>query len=129
MREMLRTELASLLPAWLICLLLPLPALFFWQAEEGRSLALGCFFVGCTTVVAYSFRRELPTQGSAPTLDEPADMRPAWRVKMLALAVALLAVFFAFSALLMFLNDSHDYAAQLVALTTLVPSVCAVPYL
>src|SRR5437899_4574331 len=114
MREMLRTELASLLPAWLICLLLPLPALFFWQADEGRSLALGCFFLGCTSVVAYSFRRELPTQGSAPTLDAPADPRPAWRVKMLALAVALLAAFVAFSALMLSLNNSHDYAALLV---------------
>jgi len=106
-----------------------LPAIVFWQADEGRSLALGCFFLGCTSVVAFSFKRELPTQGSAPTLEETADPRPAWRVKMLALAVALLAAFVAFSALLLSLNNSHDYAALLVALTILVPSLCVVPYL
>src|SRR5437899_2848516 len=105
MREMLRTELTGLHPAWLICLLLPLPALFFWQAEEGRSLALGCFFVGCTTVVAYSFRRELPTQGTTSTQDEPSLPRPPWPVKMLVLAAALFAEFLAFAALLMSLND------------------------
>jgi hypothetical protein len=129
MSAMLRAELRSLLPAWFVCLLLPLPATVLWKAEDGRRLALGCFFVGCTAVVAYSFRRELSKDGVAPTLDEPALPQPPWRVKMLALALALLAELVLFSAFLLSFNDSHDVAALLVALTTLVPSLCLVPYL
>lgn len=128
MRQMFLAELRSLLSAWFVCLLLPLPAIF-WQAEEGRSLALNCFFVGCTTVVAYSFRRELTAHAITPTPEQPSLPPPAWGMKMLALALVLFAASVAFSALLLSLNDSHDYAALLVALTALVPSLCLVPYL
>jgi hypothetical protein len=79
--------------------------------------------------VAYSFRRELSIDGVVPTLDEPAMPQPPWRIKMLALALALMAAFVLFSTLLLSFNDSHDVAALLVALTTLVPSLCLVPYL
>ena len=34
MRGRLRAELRSLLPAWFVCLLLPLPAIVFWQADD-----------------------------------------------------------------------------------------------
>lgn len=129
MKDVVRAELRSLVPAWFVCILLPLPAILFWKAEDGRSLALGCFFIGCTAVAAFSFWRELSLPGAAPTLDKPARIQPAWRVKMLALALALFAAFVAFSASLLSLNDSQDFAAVLVALTALVPSLCVVPYL
>ena len=92
MREHLRAELGSLLPAWSVCLLLPLPALLLWHSSDGRNLALGCFFVGCASLVAYSFRRELAGPETDSTSAGPPLPRPGWGVKMAALAVALLAL-------------------------------------
>jgi hypothetical protein len=116
----LRGELRALLPAWLACVLLPLPAILFWHSSDGRSLALALLFVGCATVAAYSFGREL---AGAPL------SRPVWRVKVLALAVVLIAASGIFSALLLSLNDPQDVESLLLAFLIPVPSVCLVPYL
>jgi hypothetical protein len=121
--NVLRAELRALFPAWLVCPLLPLPAILFWHSTDGRSLALGLLFVGCASMVAYSFGRELVGPGAAP------QPRPGWGVKVLALAVALLAASGVFSTLLLTLNDSWDVESLLLAFLIPVPCLCIVPCL
>jgi hypothetical protein len=116
MRQGLLAELRSLLPAWVVCLAVPLPAVLLWRSSDGRAFALGCFFIGCASLVAWSFSRA-------------EDRRGPWREKMLALGLALLAALVVLSLLCLGLNDARDYDVPLVALTILVPSLGMVPYL
>jgi hypothetical protein len=121
--DALRAELRSLLPAWLVSVILPLPAILFWHSSDGRSLALACLFVGCASMAAYSFGKELSTSGTAPL------SRPGWGVKMVVLAVAVVAAVVLVSALLVSLNNPRDYESLLVALLIPVPSLGMVPCL
>ena len=142
----MRRELRYLLPFWIICMLLPLPFLLFWHSPEGRSVALKGLFLGCMILVAYSFRRDVrPPNGS-----EPAPQ--IWRQRMLPLSLALFASFAVFSVICLLLNNPHDFGtskaeedqgiwwrafvfdtphdfvAPMLALMTLIPSLCIVPY-
>jgi hypothetical protein len=116
-----RAELRSLFPAWLLCLILPVPALLFWHSSDGRNLALGLLFVSCASLVAYSFRREL-------TVAAPLS-RTAWHFKMQTLAMALFAASGVFSAFLLPFGESGDFESLLLAFLIPVPSLCMVPYL
>jgi len=122
-------ELRALLPAWVVCLLVPLPAVLFWRSSEGRSAALGCFFVACVGLVAHSFSKEVKRpSGETPTADR-SDSRPRWHAKILALGLALVAAFVVFSVLGLTVNDAHDFDVPVVAFLILIPSLCTVPYL
>jgi hypothetical protein len=128
-----RRELRELLPVWLVCVALPVPAILFWHSVHGRSMALGCFFIGCATLVAFSFR--------------PANLSTGWREKMKVLLTALLAAFAVFSVLCLTFNNPpeseeraiwwrssvfnapRDLIATLLAFMTLAPSLGLVPYL
>ena len=108
-------------------------------------MALGCFFVGCTTLVAFAFRNKCH-QPNAPT-SAPSHPVQVWRRKMLALGTALAAAFAVFSVLILifnnppaseqqaiwwggsFLNHPRDLIAPMLASMTLIPSLCLVPYL
>src|SRR6516164_7461231 len=72
-------ELRYLLPAWLGSVLLPWPALL-WRSGDGPRVALGLFFVGSASLVAYSFRRDL-----RPTADgELGHPQRTWRTRLAA---------------------------------------------
>ncbi len=142
----MQRELRYLLPAWFTCLFLPLPFLLFWHSPEGRSVALKGFFLGCMIPVAYSFRLDVRP------LDEAEPATPVWCLRMSPLSVALLAAFGIFSVVCLLLNNPHDFGtpeaeedqgiwwrafvfdtphdfvAPILALMTLVPSLCIVPY-
>ena len=133
MNSELRSELRELLPAWWLCPDLPVPMILFWHSVEGRSKALMAFFLGCVALAAFSFR--------------PGAIHRAWRTKISALAVALLAAFAVFSALVLAFNNPtdteeqaiwwrsswfekpRDLIAPMLALMALVPSLTVVPYL
>ena len=142
----MRRELQYLLPFWIISILLPLPFLLFWHAAEGRSVALNGLFLGCMILVAYSFRRDVRPSGEA----EPAPQ--IWSQRMLPLGIALFVSFVVFSVICLLLNNPHDFGtpkaeddqgiwwrafvfdtphdfvAPMLALMTLIPSLCIVPY-
>jgi len=127
-----RDELCDLLPVWLAAVLLPAPVILFWHSTQGRSMALGCFFVGCTTLVAYSFRREipLPQRGTKDHKKVFAPLRaflwpsrnksllPApssdWSERMKVLIAALLAAFAVFSALCLAFNNPPESESQAI---------------
>jgi len=131
--DLFRRELRKLLPVWLAGVALPVPAILFWHSVHGRSIALGCFFIGCATVVAFSFR--------------PGNLSTGWREKMKVLVPALLAAFAVFSVLCLTFNnppeseeqaiwwrssvfrEPRDLIATLLAFMTLVPSLGLAPYL
>src|SRR6266850_118721 len=94
MKDSLSRELRYLFPAWLGCVLLPLPAIVFWRSEDGRSMALFLFSVGCASLVAYVFRRD-----NHQTQENPDSPEQTWRKRMMTTGVALLAAFVAFSVL------------------------------
>ena len=124
-----RDFLGSTWPAWLLCLALPLPPLILWRSHDGRFIALCCFFVGCATAVVWSFRGDLAgANGPLPLGDlrTPAEL---WRKRMLAIGLALLAEWIAFSASCLLLNDRNDLVAPALAFLALIPASCIAPYL
>ena len=125
MKDSLSRELRYLFPAWLGCVLLPLPAIVFWRSEDGRSTALFLFSIGCASLVAYAFRRDINSQ----IPDDPAHPEGTWRHRMITAGVALFCAFVAFSLLCLTLNDSQDLVAVFLAFLILIPSLCVVPFL
>jgi hypothetical protein len=125
MNDSLRHEFRYLLPAWLGSILLPWPPLLLWRSDDGVRVALGLFFVGSASLVAYSFRRDV----SATDDDEFGHPRQVWRTRMVAVTAALLAAWAAFSAVHLALNDRQDFVSVLLALSALIPACCVVPFL
>src|SRR6516164_5488337 len=97
MNESLTQELRYLAPAWLGSVLLPWPALLLWRSTDGVALALGLFFVGSTSLVAYSFRRDVNATGEVES--------GIWRKRMVAVTVAQLAAWAVFSPAHLALNE------------------------
>jgi hypothetical protein len=127
MNKSLQRELRYLLPAWIICVLLPLPMILFWHSSKGRSYGLMCFSLGCAILAAYSFCRDIrPQAGSAaPAKSEPQT----WRERILPLSLALFAAFLAFSMFSLIVNDRGDFVTPMLALLVLVPALGIVPYM
>ena len=110
---------------WLCCLLLPLPALLFWN----DGLGLFCFFLSCSIFVASVFRRDIhspATQMSSAV--ESACPVEAWRGRMSSIGVALLLQWVVFSSLCLLLDRTNAVAPAL-ALGTVIASLCIAPYL
>jgi hypothetical protein len=125
MKDSLRYEIRYLIPAWLGSILLSWPALLLWRSDDGVRVALSLFFIGCSSLVAYSFRRGVTVSGG----DESGDPRRIWRNRMVAATAALLAAWAAFSLLHLGLNDWNDVVSVLLAFSALIPACCIVPYL
>jgi hypothetical protein len=125
MNDWLSHELRYLAPAWLGSVLLPWPALLLWRSADGLALALGLFFVGSASLVAYSFRRDANATGEGAS----GHSRRIWRKRMGAVTAALLAAWAAFSSVHLALNDRHDFVSVFLALSALIPACCIVPYL
>ncbi len=127
MNKSLQRELRYLLPAWIICVLLPLPMILFWHSSKGRSYGLMCFSLGCAILAAYSFRQDIRPQDSsaAPTKSEPQT----WRERILPLGLALLAAFSAFSVFSLIVNDGRDFVTPMLAFLVLIPALGIVPYM
>ena len=90
MRRAVGMELRALVSAWIVCLLVPLPAAVFWRSSEGRSAALGCFFVACVGLVAYCFSKEVKRSSGATPFADGSNPRLGWHAKILALGLATL---------------------------------------
>src|SRR5262245_29902676 len=125
MNDALRHELRYLVPAWLGCVLLPWPALLLWHSADGLAVALGLFFVGSASLVAYSFRRDVDATGDGES-EVPSRI---WRTRMAAVTAALLAAWVAFSSVHLALSDRDDFVSVFLALSALIPACCIVPYL
>jgi hypothetical protein len=123
----LQGELRYLSPAWLICVLLPLPPMLFWHLTDRASYALMCFFLGSAILVAYSFRRDL--RAASPSVAAEKSKLQTWRERMLPLILVLLVAFTVFSSLSLAVVNPHDFVAPMLALMTLVPVLCIVPYM
>ena len=125
MKDFMSRELQDLVPAWLGCIILPVPVIVFWRSGDGRAVALWLFFIGCTSMVAYAFRHDIKAQASGK-LECPERI---WHQRMATVAAALLSAFVVFSLLCLTLNDAHDFVAVFLAFLILIPSFCIVPYL
>jgi hypothetical protein len=110
--------------AWLGCTLLPLPAIIFWRSNYGRTMALCVFFIGCASLVAYTFRKATG-QEITRDLEHPKQI---WQNWMRTLSLALIAAAAIFSLLLSVLSDARDLIAVALAFLILIPSLCVVPY-
>src|SRR5436190_15167771 len=125
MKDLLNRDVQDLFPAWLGCVLLPMPVIVFWRSADGRAVALWLFFIGCTSLVAHAFRRDI----NAPASGESEFPERIWRQRMAIVAGALLSAFVVFSLLCLTLSDSPDFVAVFLAFLILIPSFCIVPYL
>jgi len=117
MTASLSSELRGILPAFLICILIPLPAIVFWRQLGGEPIAHFCFFACCMSLVASRFRRKVISQ-QPPLL---------WHAKILAVGIALLSAAIIFSLLWLTLADGHDVVTPFIAFQSLVPALCIVP--
>jgi hypothetical protein len=118
MPEAPHSELRGLLPAWLLCTLIPLPAIVFWRLLGGEPVAHFAFFVCCMSFVASRFRPDVLSQ-------QPPH---SWPMKMLAVGVALISAAMVFSLLWLTLADGQDLVTPFLAFQAIIPSFCIVPY-
>lgn len=115
----------DIFPAWLGCILLPLPAIILWHSDDGVPWRFGLFFIGCASLVANAFRGDLRPDISA-VAERPEKL---WRRRLAVVTVALLVAWALFCSLCFALNDPHDFALVWVAFSILIPPVCLVPFL
>jgi hypothetical protein len=112
-----------LLPAWLFCVLLPVPAIMLWHSDDGVPWRFGCFFIGSATLVASAFQSDLNS-----TVSEQKGLASNWSDRMTAVSVALLLAVGVFSLLCATMNEL-DMMAVLKAFYIALMSFCIVPYL
>ena len=124
MNVSLSHPLQGLFPAWAGCVLLPLPAILFWRSDDGRAMSLLLFCIGCASLVAYAFRRDLHRQ-SAHTAERPERM---WRQRMVTAGAALFIAFLVFSLEVLVLGGAQDFVAVFLAFLALIPALCVVPF-
>jgi hypothetical protein len=119
MKESVRHQLRELRPAWLACILLPLPSMLFWHSHAGRCVALWSFCLGCFVLVASTFRQCFNS----------VSLICLWRDRMFGAGLALAIAWAVFSLFWIALVDQHDYVALFIAFQILIPALCVVPYL
>lgn len=111
-------------PLWLGSILVPLADLiFFWNPDDGRCTPMGLFFIGCASLTTYTFR---PAMNRGPD-NELESREQAWRYRMAALGMALLAASTVFSLLWLMLINARDFAAVFLAFSIIFPSLCIAP--
>lgn len=120
-------QFRDIIPAWAIAMLLPLPALTFWQIGEGRAFALGYLFLGCAILAADSFGQELKAE-------QPTSLHSStqlWYSKMMALGAAMLLAATFFSLVCWSMNDPETIFryVPLLPLVAIIPAFCTIPYL
>jgi len=124
MKVSLSHPLQGLFPAWVGCVLLPLPAILFWRSDDGRAMSLLLYSIGCASLVAYAFRHDLSRQ-SASVAERPERI---WRQRMLTVGTALFLAFLVFSLEILALSGTRDFVAVFLAFLALIPALCVVPF-
>jgi hypothetical protein len=124
MKKPLLRELRQLFPAWLACVLLPLPAIILWRSDNGVPWRFSCFSVGCASLVAYAFWRDIKCQPSA----ESSQSDQIWSRRMATVGIALFSAVVVFSLLCLTLNDPRDFVTVFKAIYVSILSICIVPY-
>jgi hypothetical protein len=124
MKNSLRNEWRYVFPAWLGCIFLPLPAIAFWRSDVGRSYALILFSIGCASLVAYTFQRDIHRR----TSDATEHPEQTWRNRMATAAVSLFSAGVIFSLLSLALNDSQDFVEVILAFLIPIPALCVAPF-
>lgn len=112
-------------PLWLVCGLLPWPALVLLRAGDGSGVALWLYFIGCTTLVARAFAADLPARSEL----EVGAGGLMWRRRLMRAGAGLLAVFLMFAVAQLALKGVSDLVEIGLAFLILIPSLCVVPYL
>lgn len=116
-------------PVWLLWLLLPLPTVLFWHSQNGRFLALCCFFVSCVSFVVFAFHKGFVRLSTQRTSAERKHTTEVWRYRISFLWTVLLFQWGVFSVLCLAFNDSRDFIAPVLALLSLIPALCIAPYI
>jgi len=119
-----KKELKPILPAWIWCVLLPLPAILFWRSDDGRRVALGLFFIACSILVAVAFGESRKHDRS----EHPQNLEAVWRERMISLAGLLFVAWIIFSTLLLELSGERDWVAVALAFGSLFPALAVPPW-
>jgi hypothetical protein len=119
MKQSLQHELRPLLPAWLFCVLLPLPSIILSQSDDGIPWRFSFFSVGCVSFVAYAFKRHASLQSSQQT----------WGKQMTIVGMGLFMAVVVFSTLCLVTNGTRDVIAAFKAIYISILAICIVPYL
>jgi hypothetical protein len=123
---MVRSELREMLPTWAVVVLLPVPIATFWQDGSGRGFAYTYLFLGCAILTAERFGRT-PAAGQT---NLPAGEGPRlWRVKVMALGLAMAGAVCVFTAFVWAMIGQVDATVPVLATVAAVPALCCVPFL
>ena len=121
-------EFRALLPALAFALVLPIPAITFWEDGAGRAYAYAYLFLGCAIMAAESFTVG-SSSGSPDAIELPrAERRAVWLAKMSALSIAVLCAVAVFTLAWFALSDTVDHRVPSLALLTVLPALGGVPY-
>jgi hypothetical protein len=125
MKSAWKHELRNLLPAWVGCILLQLPAIILSRSDDGVPWRFACFSLGCAGLVAYAFRpgNNLTTASMTERVDQ------IWSARIAALGVALALAVVGFSFFSILFKNPFDYVVALKAVYVSALALCIVPCL
>ena len=118
MKQSLQHELRRLLPAWLFCVLLPLPSIILSQSDDGIPWRFSFFSAGCAGFVAFAFKHYACLQSP----------QQAWNRQMAIVGMGLFAAVVVFSTLCIMRNGPRDLIAVFKAIYISILAICIVPY-
>jgi len=108
------TESRSVLSAWAVAALLPVPMATFWHEGSGRAFAYAYLFLGAAVATAEAFRNRAPGR---------------WRAGMTASVVGALTAAAVLTASAWAVAGDADPLVPVLAVLAVAPAVCCVPYL
>ena len=125
MNGLLQRELRRLVPAWLGCVLLPVPALVLSPSDEGVPWRFAGLSVGCAGLVAFAFQRYLKKQPATNSISPQL----CWKQQTASVAMATLAAAVVFYLLALISGGTASLVVLFKAIYVAVLAVCIVPYL
>ncbi len=117
-----------MLPALAFALLLPIPAITFWEDGAGRAYAFAYLFVGCAFMAADCFRPFSGRSRDGASASTSLECGLVWRIKLIALGLAVACAVAVFTGAWFALSGTVDFGVPALAFLSVLPVWCAVPY-
>jgi hypothetical protein len=125
--NLIASEFRALLPTLAFALLLPVPAVMFWEDGASRAFAFAYLFLGCGFMSAERFSGQQPVFDYNSIPSSSRFNRTLWRSKMAALALASLIAVIVFCVVWFAFSGTIDSGVPIIALLSVMPALFLVP--